>query len=129
MSTFLTAEQVADELQVTARTIRGWLRDGDLVGIKIGKGWRVHKKDLERFLDYQRCEILLDRARKAHPQRNWVHGHCTECAMPIPIPEDSIEVWVCSRGCKSSYDESLATLLGKNSEEYVMSSSTVIPPY
>ncbi len=49
----ITPEAAAERLSVSANTIRSWLRDGTLPGVKIGKGriWRIKEKDLEEFID------------------------------------------------------------------------------
>lgn len=49
---FLTIEQVAEELSVSAAQIRALLRTGELRGIQIGpRGlWRIGVHDLEGFI-------------------------------------------------------------------------------
>jgi excisionase family DNA binding protein len=41
---------VADVLGVTEPVIRQWLREGDLVGYRVGKSWRVLKSELRAYL-------------------------------------------------------------------------------
>ena len=41
MEKFLTAEQVAELMQVHLGTVRVWLRSGQLRGVKVGRAWRV----------------------------------------------------------------------------------------
>ncbi len=50
----LTPAQVGERLQVTERTVYQWLRDGPLVGHKLGRLWRIRPEDLEAFLDRTR---------------------------------------------------------------------------
>jgi excisionase family DNA binding protein len=50
MNALLTAEQAAATLQLSTKTIRGWLRAGNLTGCKIGRQWRVREVDLEAFI-------------------------------------------------------------------------------
>ncbi len=50
----LTPAQVGERLQVTERTVYQWLRDGQLVGHKLGRLWRIRPEDLEAFLDRTR---------------------------------------------------------------------------
>lgn len=46
----LTPEEVAERLAVTANTVRGWLRDGTLKGVKLGKRvWRIKESDLHLY--------------------------------------------------------------------------------
>jgi excisionase family DNA binding protein len=49
---YLTVEQVAERLQVSAWTVRRWLRDGELEGSHLSDraGWRVPEGAIERFL-------------------------------------------------------------------------------
>ncbi len=46
----LTAEQVAERLQVREETVYDWLRAGRLRGVKLGRIWRVREADLEAFI-------------------------------------------------------------------------------
>ncbi len=51
MSQLLTPEEAADRLQVSLSTIKRWLRNGSLKGVKPGgKVWRVEEKSLEQFI-------------------------------------------------------------------------------
>ena len=45
-----TPEEVAEILRISPVTIKDWLRQGRIRGVKIGKEWRVFKKDLEAYL-------------------------------------------------------------------------------
>jgi excisionase family DNA binding protein len=47
----LTVPQVADELQVTAQTIRNWIDHGTLPAVRIGRGFRVRRSDVDELLD------------------------------------------------------------------------------
>ncbi len=55
MTKFLTAQQVADRLQVTPATVKRWLREGQLPGVMLGDraGWRVAEADLDAYLRAQ----------------------------------------------------------------------------
>jgi excisionase family DNA binding protein len=46
----LTPEDAAKILVVEAETVRSWLRDGKLKGVKMGRLWRVRESDLAEFL-------------------------------------------------------------------------------
>lgn len=45
-----TPEEVAKILKVTPRTVRGYLRKGELKGAKIGREWRVTEEQVREFL-------------------------------------------------------------------------------
>lgn len=47
-----TVGEIAERLGVTDETVRRWLREKALAGVRLGKkaGWRVRESDLERFI-------------------------------------------------------------------------------
>ena len=54
----LNIDQVAIRLGFSVRTVKGWLREGKLPGIKIGSRWRVRSTDLSEYV------TSLDRVNK-----------------------------------------------------------------
>jgi excisionase family DNA binding protein len=50
MERLLTPREAAKIVAVTPRTIKEWLRRGELAGIKIRHMWRIRASDLERFI-------------------------------------------------------------------------------
>lgn len=46
----LTPAQIADTLQVSEKTVRRWLNEGKLSGIKLEQFWRVKPADFEAYL-------------------------------------------------------------------------------
>lgn len=57
----LTTEEVAAELRVTQHTLRRWIREGTLVGTRVGREWRIKPADLDDFI------------RKNRPTRDGTH--------------------------------------------------------
>lgn len=56
-SRLLTKQQLADDLQVTIRTVDRWLLDGNLppgTKIKVGRVVRFHKEAIQAWLDSRR---------------------------------------------------------------------------
>ena len=47
---YLTTEQIAETLKVKEATVREWLREGKLKGVKAGMQWRVPETNLNEFL-------------------------------------------------------------------------------
>jgi excisionase family DNA binding protein len=47
----LTPEQVAEELQVSVRTVMSFLRSGRLKGFRVGRLWRIKASDLQAFME------------------------------------------------------------------------------
>ncbi|MBN1237950.1 MAG: helix-turn-helix domain-containing protein [Gammaproteobacteria bacterium] len=46
---FFSVEQVAERLNLHVRTVRGYVRDGRLKAVRIGKQYRIAREDLEAF--------------------------------------------------------------------------------
>ncbi|MBS3780213.1 MAG: helix-turn-helix domain-containing protein [Desulfovermiculus sp.] len=51
MEKWLTAEEVANQCQVSTLTVRRWINAGDLRAAKLGKSWRVKPEDLDAFYE------------------------------------------------------------------------------
>jgi excisionase family DNA binding protein len=47
---FLTIEEVAARLRVKPDTVRAWLRQGRLQGVKAGRLWRIRPQAVEAFI-------------------------------------------------------------------------------
>lgn len=50
----LTIKEAATSLNVSTVTIWRSLRNGDLVGVKIGRIWRIRPRDLQKFIRERR---------------------------------------------------------------------------
>jgi len=49
--TLLKTSEVAKYCSVSERTVRGWLQNGQLRGMKVGRQiWRIRPEDLDSFL-------------------------------------------------------------------------------
>ena len=126
---YVTPDEIANNLSITSKTVREWLKSGDLVGVKFGNSWRVHEKDFERFLEGQRLEMLMQKAKIKHPNDNWIEGQCAQCGVYIPVP-DYLKNAVCSQGCKQSYDVTVVNIVGdRGSPEFYDCASNVIPHF
>ena len=55
---FLTPQEVSDLLRVSVYTVRRWIKEGNLPAYKIGRGWRIGRADLDRWLDQQRIVTI-----------------------------------------------------------------------
>lgn len=47
---FLTVEQIAKLLQVHWQTVLNYIKAGKLKAIKLGKGYRIEKRELDIFI-------------------------------------------------------------------------------
>jgi len=50
----LTIEQTAKHVQVSDKTIRRWIKAGDLVAHRFGRQWRISSADLQTFIRMRR---------------------------------------------------------------------------
>lgn len=50
MERLLDPKEAAKIMAVTSRTIKEWLRRGELTGVKVRKLWRIRESDLEQFI-------------------------------------------------------------------------------
>ncbi len=53
-SMLLTAEQAAEYLQVSLRTVKNLMSDGQLAYIKVGRATRIHRNDLDEYVIHNR---------------------------------------------------------------------------
>jgi excisionase family DNA binding protein len=54
---FFTERSLADHLAVSDRTIRNWIRRGELASYKLGAARRIDPADVEEFLARRREEL------------------------------------------------------------------------
>src|SRR6202795_2812888 len=52
--TFLTTEEVLEDLQVTLRTVYRLIKAGKIPAVRVGRQWRFRKRDIDAWLDNQR---------------------------------------------------------------------------
>ena len=52
----LTPEQVAEILQVHILTVYGYIRQGKLEAIRLGRSYRIVPEDLEHFIESNRVK-------------------------------------------------------------------------
>jgi excisionase family DNA binding protein len=62
MEKHLSPEEVAEKLSVQPDSVRIWLRNGSLKGIKLGRLWRVPETEIKRFLEAQSTSLQLEPA-------------------------------------------------------------------
>jgi len=49
----LTVDEAAAYAKIAPKTVRRWLKGGQLPGLRVGRHWRVEKRALLRFLREQ----------------------------------------------------------------------------
>lgn len=56
----LTVLEVATQLRITPKTVRRWLREGKLHGVRLGGkkvGWRITQGEVDRLVSLPGAEI------------------------------------------------------------------------
>jgi len=61
----LTAEEAADLLRIHANTLKSLLDSGELVGVKVGRAWRISRDALKTYLETPQADALGDPVDKA----------------------------------------------------------------
>jgi excisionase family DNA binding protein len=51
---YLTVKQIADDLGVSVQAVRNWINNGELEAIDLGRGYRIHKDEYQRFLELRK---------------------------------------------------------------------------
>ena len=75
----LTVPQVAEELQVTAQTIRNWIDSGALPAAKIGRAFRIRREHVDALL----ARAQADSSSLATRRDLWAAGD-PRVATPAP---------------------------------------------
>lgn len=52
----LTVAQVAELLQLTEKHVRDLLNEGEIIGYKLGKYWRIDRPDLTAYINEKKAE-------------------------------------------------------------------------
>jgi excisionase family DNA binding protein len=50
MENLLSINETAQKLRAHPETVRQWLREGQIAGVKLGRSWRVRESDLAAFI-------------------------------------------------------------------------------
>jgi excisionase family DNA binding protein len=53
---YMTSEQAAKALQIHYNTLRKWLKDGTLPGVKLGTRWRVSVAAIDKLMEQRAKE-------------------------------------------------------------------------
>ena len=48
--TYYSPEDIANNFNIKADTVRKWIRDGKLKAVKLGRMWRVSENSLQEFI-------------------------------------------------------------------------------
>jgi excisionase family DNA binding protein len=110
-----TVENIAKMTGFTSRTIRNYLKDGSLQGLKIGGQWRFTMENIKRLFD--NSIFLNDMSRKNRQQiLNFIDGTNTDIQGKIQVC--TIVDYYCENS-KAGYQiyEKLVTVINSKDED------------
>ncbi len=64
MDKILTVPEVAKYLRVSRTTVWRWCNEGKLQAFKVGRGWRIHRAEVERIVGGNLGQFFEERAQK-----------------------------------------------------------------
>jgi len=50
MDEILTVREVAEYLKLSRTTVWRWCNEGKIQAFKVGRGWRIHRSEVERIV-------------------------------------------------------------------------------
>ena len=50
MKEWLSVKDIATELTITEDTVRAWIREKELIAVDVGRGYRIHRDEYQKFL-------------------------------------------------------------------------------
>jgi excisionase family DNA binding protein len=62
---YLTVPEVAKRLKVHQKTVLGWIRNGELKAVRVGKSWRLLEPDVLAFIEASTEAERLERLERA----------------------------------------------------------------
>ncbi len=64
----LTPGQAAERLGVPVKTVRGWLRDGTLRGVKENNRWQIEESEADRLARTNERRARVDKSEEQGPE-------------------------------------------------------------
>jgi excisionase family DNA binding protein len=63
MENLYTVEEAAEKLKIHHETMRDYLRERKITGVKVGRSWRVRESDLSAYIN---ANVIPAKPREAH---------------------------------------------------------------
>jgi len=64
MEEILTVQEVAEYLRLSRATIWRWCNEGKLQAFKVGRGWRIHRSEVQRLVGQNHRPMQEPKERK-----------------------------------------------------------------
>ena len=93
MTDYLSAQQVADRLNISIRSVRNYIKSGKLKSVKVGRlrrvaeedleafiGRRDHRNEIETYILKQQNKLMLEAAEalaewQSKKKKSWIEEH------------------------------------------------------
>jgi putative molybdopterin biosynthesis protein len=59
---FLTPQEASELLRVSVYTVRRWIKEGDLPAYRVGRGWRISKAEMGRWLEQNQSSMVANQS-------------------------------------------------------------------
>ncbi|MBX6378522.1 MAG: helix-turn-helix domain-containing protein [Clostridia bacterium] len=94
----LTVEETAERLAVSPRSVRAWLRTGELRGVKVRNLWRVPESAIDEFLEHPQERRVSRRGEEDEEDREWLDAAAEEMAKALEeterdVPLEELAAW------------------------------------
>lgn len=90
MEEILTAEQVAQILQIHQFTVLKFIKQGKLKASKLGRVYRIRRSDVEKFLDNQSQKAQASTQQETKPEKKKIVKKVTEMNIESPKEKKTI---------------------------------------
>ena len=74
MDEILTVREVAEYLKLSRTTIWRWCHEGKLQAFKVGRGWRIHRSEIEKITGLNAYSLGEPEQRMKEPTQNMPHA-------------------------------------------------------
>lgn len=89
METLYTPAEVAEILKIKEHTVRQWLRNKELRGVKLGGIWRIKESALKQFVDQN--ETRTEKESGELPKEYFTPA---EVAEKLRVEQARVRVWL-----------------------------------
>jgi len=53
---WLTTDEIAKDLKVNVKTVRNWIKSGELAAIDVGGEYRIYREDYQDFINRRKTD-------------------------------------------------------------------------
>jgi excisionase family DNA binding protein len=110
---YYSPEEIAEQFNLQAQTVRLWIRQGKLKAIKLGNLWRISEEEMERFIKAGQGEDLSEWTESEQARRREVEaGRAVVCNIDTDL---RLKAW--------AEDKGLSVYIGRENKKRGMAES------